>query len=675
MSYSGLTLLRIILKIRSALPGALALACALALQAVISPARAGADAASGHAVTTKPAAEDDRDRNVHRAVGLLDYLAADYAGAVENGTVVNAEEYAEQKSFAEEVVALAVELDAGDVAAPITKLARAVDSRIQQLASADLVRSVTREARSALLQKFDIRLAPEAAPDIARGLELYRANCAVCHGERGDAATPKAAELKPPPLSFLGEKGRDAVSPYHVFNVTTFGIAGTAMASFDVLPARDRWNLAFYISALRHGDAGPGAAPEGLPRLSLHELSNSSDATLEERLAALGRPRDSIQKDIAYLRMNPAGAVVESGGRLGRARADIVAMLELYRNGSHDEARRRAFDIYLRDVEPVEARLRAADSRLVSAIEAGFVHLRADMRDGAGAAQVARTAEALDARLVEAESLLLQKEGSASFAFFASAFILLREGIEAVLLIAAMLGLLRKMGRPEAARSLHLGWATALAAGVATWIFARSIIQITAAGRELVEGITGLLASATLAYTSYWILSRADSKRWLDFLKAQMAAAISTKGRTALFGLAFLAVYREAFETVLFYEALLKDNAGFTSAIAMGAGVGALALLVAMVAIFKLSAKLPIRQFFTISGGFLYFLAFVFAGKGVHALIEGGYLDPRPIAMPALESIGIFADAQTLSLQVFFVAAVAVGLWVEYRGRRRALSA
>jgi high-affinity iron transporter len=143
-----------------------------------------------------------------------------------------------------------------------------------------------------------------------------------------------------------------------------------------------------------------------------------------------------------------------------------------------------------------------------------------------------------------------------------------------------------------------------------------------------------------------------------------------------MFGVAFLAVYREAFETVLFYEALLTEtDGGGTAPVVLGFAAGVLLLTVVAFGILRLSKKLPIRAFFTVSGALLYALAFVFAGAGIHALVEGGYLDPRPIRFPTIEWLGIYPDLLGLGLQAAFVAAVALGLMFELRSRRRAVAA
>ncbi|MFN0206347.1 MAG: FTR1 family protein [Planctomycetota bacterium] len=623
--------------------------------------------------------QEDRSRDVHRVVGLLDYLSADYSGAVENGIVISPEEYDEQVAFADEAATLMRELDAS-AGKELVSLIAILQTRVQTKASNESVQDAVRIARKSILERFDIRLAPEQTPSLARGKELYIQNCMICHGERGDAKTQRASELKPPPLSFLSDKAREALSPYHSFNVTTFGLAGTAMASFDAIPARERWDIAFYISSLRAkefieknanlkiGDGG--VPPADLPSFSLAELANSSDQQIEARLLQMGRPANLIESDLAWLRSHFINSEGHVAGRLGSARVELQKLVDQYRSGKQDDARRAAFDIYLRYVEPVEAPLAALDRSLVTSFESGFVALRTSIKNAEPAARVARIAEELDRDFVTAESLLLQGGKSKTFSFIASFLILFREGIEAALIIATMLGLLRKIDRKESAKVVHFGWTAALVCGLATWFAARAIIQISAAERELIEGIVGLLAAGMLAYTSYWILSRSDTKRWIDFLKQQITGAVTNRGSAALFGIAFVAVYREAFETVLFYEALLTEPSADTTTIALGALAATAFLFVAIWGIFKLSAKLPLKQFFTISGALLYILAFVFAGSAIHALIEGGYIDPRPIRFPRIEWLGVYPDMLSVTLQSIFIVAVAAGIWFEFRGRK-----
>lgn len=613
------------------------------------------------------------ERDVHRVLGLVDYLRSDYSGAVEGGEVVDETEYEEQCAFADELVELSRGLaaTAADGGQGLVGATEGLREAIRRRAPEAEVAAAARRARGACLETFDVKMAPDAPPDLTRGRALYLANCATCHGERGDADTERARELKPPPLSFLGEKAHRTLSPYQTFNVSTFGIAGTSMASFDLLPARDRWDVAFYVAALRHRPP-EGGAPEGLTSLSLHELANGADSDLEGRLEELGRDRELRSRDLAWLRWNPqSGAHRDGVGRLARARVRLTRVPDLYRDGRVDEAVRVVMDVYLEGVEPMELSLRSVDANLASRIESRFLSLRRDLRERVPTAAVARSIQALDEDLTLADARLAKGGRPYLLTALASLFILVREGLEAVLLLAAMLALVRKLGRTDAVRVIHGAWVAALAAGLLTWALARWVVSVSAAARELVEGVVGLLASAILAYTSYWILSRADSRRWMEFLRSRISEALGRRGRWTLFGIAFLAVYREAFETVLFYEALASESAGSAAPIAAGFVGGAVLLTGIVFLVFRVAKRLPLKQFFTISGALLYLLAFVFAGNAIHALVEGGYVEARPIAFPTLRWLGVYPDLLGLSLQAAFVAAVAAGLWFDFRAQRR----
>ncbi|HKE01321.1 MAG TPA: cytochrome c/FTR1 family iron permease [Planctomycetota bacterium] len=618
-------------------------------------------------------AQDGPERDVHHLLGILDYLSADYAGAVDRGRVVSAPEYEEQRAFAEEALSVARSL-AGDGHPAYVEAAERVKERVDAKADAADVRAEASSVRREVLATFDVRCVPDARPSFERGRELYGKTCAVCHAETGDAKTPRAETLEPPPLSFLGKKGREALSPYRAFNVSTFGVAGTAMASFDTLPARERWDLAFYVTTLRWAahDAAE-ARPAGLPAWSLGDLAGASDAELDARLAALGRDATTREADLAWLRRRAPYEGPAPELRLGGARALVNRAADVYREGRPEEAGRLASEAYLSHVEPAEAALAAISRAALADVESGFLRLRGEIRRGGPPAGIARAAESLDRDLARAASLLETGSRTSGFAFGAAALIVLREGFEAVLLLAAMVACIRKAGRPEAARLVHLGWIAALAASVATWWASSRVIAIAPAERELVEGVIGLVAAGVLAYTSYWILSRMQARKWMDLARRRIEQSTGRGQRFALFGLAFLAVYREGFETVLFLQGVLIE-AGPASRVSAGLGflAGLACLGLVVLAFAKLARRLPIRPFFLVSGGLLYLLAFVFAGSGMHALVTGGYLEPRPVRFVTIEWLGIHPDLTGLSLQLAFVIAVAVGIAIEARAAKPA---
>ena len=194
--------------------------------------------------------------------------------------------------------------------------------------------------------------------------------------------------------------------------------------------------------------------------------------------------------------------------------------------------------------------------------------------------QVARIHALLD----RAQDKLSGDGLSPATAFFSSLLILLREGLEAILVLAAIIAFVRKTGRREAMPWIHAGWIGAVALGVVTWFVAERVITISGANRELTEGITALIAAGMLLYVGYWLHSKSYAQAWQHFIRDQVSAALGKGTVWALAGVSFLAVYREAFEIVLFYQALWVQ-AGESGRHAVLGGVAAAAVLLALLAV------------------------------------------------------------------------------------------
>ena len=253
--------------------------------------------------------------------------------------------------------------------------------------------------------------------------------------------------------------------------------------------------------------------------------------------------------------------------------------------------------------------------------------------------------------------------------------IIIREGLEAALIVAAIIAVLKSMRATQAIRYVHWGWILALVSGIVTWFLAQTVITFSGAQRELVEGFTSLLAALVLFSVSYWLISKAEAKRWHQFIQARVEEALSGRRLFALVGVSFLAVYREAFETVLFYQALWLQSQD-TQAFVIWGFVGGTILVAALVwGIFKLGMKIPLRLFFGASSALLYLLAFVFAGEGVKDLQAVGWIGETPLAWaPQLPFLGIYPTVETLLAQSIFLLALVVALLWLRRGTEAAAS-
>ncbi|PLX60651.1 FTR1 family protein [Sedimenticola selenatireducens] len=252
-----------------------------------------------------------------------------------------------------------------------------------------------------------------------------------------------------------------------------------------------------------------------------------------------------------------------------------------------------------------------------------------------------------------------------------SFLILLREGFEAMLVITALVAYLRRQGAVDQVRVVYHGTAWALLASLVTaWLFG-VVLQISGAGREALEGVTMLLASAVLFYVSYWLISKSEAARWQAFIHAQINSALS-KGSTFALGLAaFLAVYREGAETVLFYQALNGQANGqwWPLLIGFALALGALLLLYRLMQ--AASFRLPIGLFFTLTAVLLYYLAVTFAGNGVLELQEAGWLGITPIdGFARISWLGLYPTLETLTAQLLLIIPLPLAIaWWWHRRR------
>ncbi|MGE0808774.1 MAG: FTR1 family protein, partial [Burkholderiaceae bacterium] len=261
---------------------------------------------------------------------------------------------------------------------------------------------------------------------------------------------------------------------------------------------------------------------------------------------------------------------------------------------------------------------------------------------------------------------------SPAAAFVSALLILLREGLEAILVLAAIIAFVRRTGRRDAIRYIHAGWIAAVALGALTWAAARWLLSISGANREVTEGVTALLAAAMLLYVGYWLHSKSHAQAWQSFIRDQVDAALGRKTLWAMAGISFLAVYRELFEVVLFYEALWAQVDAGSGQMAVLAGMAAAAVLLAVIgwAILRYSVRLPIGPFFSATAILLALLAVVFVGNGVAALQEAGVLSVTPARFVSIPLLGVHPTWQGLGGQLAALLLVAAGVWA-VRSRRR----
>jgi FTR1 family protein len=409
------------------------------------------------------------------------------------------------------------------------------------------------------------------------------------------------------------------------------------------------------VIAAAEVDGVPPAPPEAaLPG------DENTAATVASSAGSGAEPRSGAPVATSQARTPEIRAIL---ARLDDAEAAIAA-------GRRDDALRAVESAYLDGFEPLESLL-PADR--VHVIERLFhLSLRPALAGG-GAADPSTILTDLRGELLVADGRLADGSGKAFAAFNAFA-IIFREGLEAVLLVAAILAYLKASGAdPRHHRHVLYGVIAAIAASLGTWALARTLIPIGGAQRELIEGVTALLAVGVLVYVSHWLFHKTYVQDWMAYLKRKVGGAVSAGSAFAMVMLAFAAVYREGFETVLFYQALGSEAGG--GAVMAGFVPGALLIIGIAWAIIRLGLRLPMKTVFGLTNAVLLYLAFVFLGKGMYSLQEAGVFAPTPLGgLPSNRGLellfGYHPMAETLLPQAAFLTLLAA-TWVWYRMRLR----
>jgi len=591
---------------------------------------------------------------------LLDYVAVDYAGAVQDGAVVSQAEYDEMREFSARALNQAAALPVDKHRPQIMSAVDALNTAVLDKAPAGRVAALARNAKQLLLAAHPIEVAPRRAPDLKVGRTLYMAQCASCHGALGDGNGPLGRTLEPKPIAFTdGERARSR-SLMALYQVVTQGVEGTSMPSFAQMSEAERWALAFYVGTLSYdvkaAERGAAAfAGEPSVRAALPDLTAITTAT-EAELAEKLPP--SVARDaLAYARVHPDIASVASAG-IGLARKNLQLSLSAALKGERDTATKLALSAYLDGFEPLEAALETRNKQLLVDAERVMQLYRGAVAAGELKA-AAEHAEALDAIFVQVEAELAQGGSDFATSFVGALTILLREGVEALLIVAAMIAFLKKSERPQALRYVHAGWVAALAAGLLTWFIATRVVNISGASREVTEGVSSLFAAVVLLSVGLWMHQKSRAGQWQAYLRHQLSEAMTKSSAWALFALAFIAVYREVFETVLFFSALAADGNG--SALLGGLATGVVLLAAIAAIVLRTSARMPIGKFFAFSSVLVAVLVVVLVGKGVAGLQEAGWMSATPVQGLRLPVFGVYPTIQTYAAQGLVLLTALIG--------------
>ena len=584
-----------------------------------------------------------------QALHVLDYISADYPETVRAGSIINQADYSAQqqsiKALQEWVGSMPAKPEKASLEQGVADLRKAVSARQE---GADVARQA-RQLGAKLAVAYEVSQAPIITPDPTRGAPLYAQHCSVCHGDTGAGDGPAGVGLMPPPSNLRDASRVDRLSLYAIYSAVGLGVEGTDMPAFaDQLDDRQRWDLATYIASFSADQATSGSD-------KTYNIADLARQTPTEVQVAEG---PQAAATFRAQRAQPPQVKRGPAQLLDYTAATLDKSIAAYRAGDHDQAYDLSVAAYLEGFELVESSLDNVDANVRKDTEKSLMAYRQSLQDGLSVGEVEQRLDAAKAKLKTSAGLLGNDGLSWSLSYISGLLILLREGLEAILVLAAILAFLRNTGQQSAVRSVNVGWGLALVAGLATWALAAYVIDVSGSQRELLEGATALFAAVMVLWLGVWMHDRRHAAAWQDYIKSSL---VGGGGRFGFATLAFFSVYRELFEVILFYETLwLQAGPAGHNAVLAG-GATALVLLVGLAwVILRGSAKLPLSLFFSINAGLLCALSVVFAGHGVKALQEAGIFGTRPVPFIEFDWLGIHADAYSLGAQAVAIIAVVV---------------
>jgi high-affinity iron transporter len=364
---------------------------------------------------------------------------------------------------------------------------------------------------------------------------------------------------------------------------------------------------------------------------------------------------------------DPAKAAVRSN--IDRIRMQLDETLRLHKEGNYDGALLTSRSAYLDSYESVEIPLRPIDPDFTLEMEIKFAELRNLIQAHAPYEQVESKVVEIRRGLDESERLVSGTGILAPTIAFSTSFsIIFREGLESALIIGAILTYLEASRNNRFNKHVYYGIVIAIGATAVTWFIAEFIIDISGASRELIEAIAGVSAVAVLFWVSFWVLNKIETKRWIEFVKAKVWKATTTGSIVVFVLLSFFTVYREGFETVLFYQAMLSFAKYMEWYVVAGLVIGLAVIVATAIVVRKLGRRLPLKVLFALTMGIGAYMSIAFMGNAIREFQELGYISTTHLigTVPRLDinlaaMTGIHPTVETIVAQIILLAVYVAG--------------
>ncbi len=613
--------------------------------------------------------ESSQERNVRTFINLLDYIGSDYHNAVLKGDVINTDEFAEMNEFAAKAVLLFENISQTHKisnSAVLNNNLLTLKKMVADKSDKDSIFVLSNLIKSEILKLKLIRISPPKWPDITKGKIVFQQNCTSCHGNKGDGNGETIKNLNPKPSNFLDENLMNSISPLQIYNTMRLGITGTAMPSFNLLSDAEVWDAAFYVSSLHYKNKQNLSDKELLEfyKKVTEFASLEETATMPDKLLRNKFPSGESEKYLAGLRLyrNQDGDNVS----IDLAISFLDKTLSYYEKKDYGNAGDMALQSYLQGIEPFEKQLQSIDSKLNHDLESIMFKLRSDINGKKPLAVIQEDISRAKTLINNASTQLGNNQYTFWFAFLMAATIILREGIEAFLIIITILGVLKSINADKARIWVHGGWITALVTGLISMFAINLIISFGAQSRELIEGIGSVIAVILLLYIGFWLHSKTAAKKWKEFIEKKIIKLVDGKNMIGLAIVSFVVVFREAFESAIFLSAVNIDvSPEGKTGMYTGAAISLVFVLILARIGLIYASKLPIRQLFKYSAVIMVVLSVVIAGKGIRAFQESGFSSVTNL--PGWEYfdisiLGIFPTFETIAAQLT-VTILAVILW------------
>ncbi|MDR1444668.1 MAG: FTR1 family iron permease [Treponema sp.] len=377
----------------------------------------------------------------------------------------------------------------------------------------------------------------------------------------------------------------------------------------------------------------------------------------------------------------PVAAVRNWTKTAGEMAAVLDTANTLYASGDSRGAKEQVDVAYFQFYEKVgfeKITMSRISGARAAQVEYQFSAVKKSITNQASREEVKAGLDTLSNYLREDASQLDSRVESAPVVFLGSLIIIVREGFEAIIIVGAIVAYLLKSGNKKSVRPVY--WGSLIALGVSVlmaWILNQITSVAGGQNQEIIEGATMLLAVVVLFYVSNWMVSKAEAGAWSSYIEGKVEASITKGSIFSLAFAAFLAVFREGAETILFYQALLAQTQNYINMIWVGLGVGVVLLVIIYILIRFLSIRLPLKPFFLGTSILLFIMSVTFVGNGIKELQEGNVIGVTPIqGLGSVDILGIYPTLETLIPQIMLLAITVVTFVVQIRrNAKKALSA